>query len=275
MTSSPAATASTRSASSVSRSRNAAVAPPDFASATSSALASRIADRAWRMALAMPASASFFRAAGASASACAALRASRPIAHMAAARLPGAASAVSGAFMALIRLAFAASYHVPGSPARQCGAPVLSTQFTAVRGAVTKSAEPHRSGPRFANGRNERVRHGRIDGSFLPCFAGAITGRCKLCRRGIWRRVRELARDLALRSDAGWKPHQCSGRFRPAGGAPALLATTQPLAAQGEKPPARDPKKNFNGARNPPTVATLTIQRRAKPPSPSPSITRR
>ena len=53
------------------------------------------------------------------------------------------------------------------------------------------------------------------------------------------------------------------------------LPAAQPLAAQGEKPPARDAKKNFNGARNPPTVATLTIQRRAKPPSPSPSITRR
>src|SRR6202040_1504503 len=94
-----------------------------------------------------------------------------------------------------------------------------------------------------ATGRNERVRHGTSSGSFLPPFAGAITGRGKLCRRGIWRRVPELARDFALRSDAGWKPHPCSRRFRPAGGAPALLATTQPLAAQGEKPPARDPKK--------------------------------
>jgi hypothetical protein len=43
-------------------------------------------------------------------------------------------------------------------------------------------------------------------------------------------------------------------------------AKSRPLATR---------KKNFNGARNPPTVATLTIQRRAKPPSPSPSITRR
>ena len=54
-----------------------------------------------------------------------------------------------------------------------------------------------------------------------------------------------------------------------------FLATAQPLAAQGEKPPARDPKKNFSGTRNPPAIPPLIIQRRAKPPSPSPSITRR
>ena len=47
-----------------------------------------------------------------------------------------------------------------------------------------------------------------------------------------------------------------------------FLATAQPLAAQGEKPPARDPKKIFNGARNTPTVATLIYSAPGEAPQP-------
>ena len=59
------------------------------------------------MDLAMAASARFFWAAPASASWRAAERASRPMAPMAAWRFPALGIALSGAFMALIRLAFA------------------------------------------------------------------------------------------------------------------------------------------------------------------------
>ena len=125
MTSRPAAAAAMRSASSVSRSRKAGVAPADFASATSSALAARIAGCARRMALAMAASASFFCAAGASARVRAARRAARPISRMVASSLSVLSIALSGAFMTLIRLAFSASYHVPRSPARRAAVPVV------------------------------------------------------------------------------------------------------------------------------------------------------
>ena len=64
------------------------------------------------MALAMAASARFFCAAGARASTRADLRASRPMARIVASSFPELSAALSGAFMALIRLAFSVSYHV-------------------------------------------------------------------------------------------------------------------------------------------------------------------
>ena len=126
MTSRPSAMASIRAASRVRRSRKAAVAPEDLASARSSRLAARIAACEPRMALAMAASARFFWAAGASASARAALRASRPMSRIVASSLdstlPWLPTALSGAFMALIRLAiFSASYHVRHGAARRPG----------------------------------------------------------------------------------------------------------------------------------------------------------
>ena len=132
ITSSPAAMASIRWASSVSRSRNAALAPADFASATSSALAARIADRAagwprpWRQAhgsCALPAQA---RAHGRPRAL------ARPMSRIVASSFPELPSALSGAFMALIRLAFTVSYHVRRGPARRPRRRWLSTAVHAV-----------------------------------------------------------------------------------------------------------------------------------------------
>ena len=121
MTSRPSAMASIRAASRVRRSRKAAVAPEALASAKSSRLAARIAACEPRIALAMAASARFFWAAGASASARAALRASRPMSRIVASSLalPWPSIALRGAFMALIRLAFSVSYHVRAGAARR------------------------------------------------------------------------------------------------------------------------------------------------------------
>ena len=138
--SSPAAMASTRSGSSVSRSRKAGVAPADFASATSSALAARIADRDARMAVAMAASARFLRAAGASASDARSLaRLAADVAHRCVELARAASTALRGAFMALIRLAFSVSYHVRRGPARRLPRVGCPHQSTCLRGTVTET----------------------------------------------------------------------------------------------------------------------------------------
>src|SRR5580700_10233324 len=110
MTSRPSAIASIRAASRVRRSRKTAVAPETLASAKSSRLAARIVACEPRIAFAMAARARFFWAAGASASARAALRAARPMSRIVASSLdstlPWLPTALSGAFMALIRLTY-------------------------------------------------------------------------------------------------------------------------------------------------------------------------
>src|SRR5580700_5860706 len=147
MTSRPSAMPSIRAASRLRRSRKAAVAPEALASARSSRLAARIAACEPRMALAMAASARFFWAAGANASARAALHASRPMSRIVASSLdstlPWLLTALSGAFMALIRLAFSASYHVRAGAARQPGAVAYPQQSTTVTGPSEKRGNLH------------------------------------------------------------------------------------------------------------------------------------
>ena len=123
-TSMPSAIASTRSASSESRSRKAPVTPAARASATSSALAARIAAVCARTAAAISCKARFFCSVGASARIRAAARARRPISSMAAAISPEPSMLLSGAVIfggELLKTLTnpcpsALSYHVGASP---------------------------------------------------------------------------------------------------------------------------------------------------------------
>src|SRR5262249_33777319 len=123
---------------SANRSRKAGVAPAALASPRSCALAAKMAGEADRMALAMAASARVFCNAGARANAPAAGRASRPGCRIVAAsgvafsddRAPEPSSAVSGAFMALIRLAFVEFVTCPAKPSEAARQPRYAQQST-------------------------------------------------------------------------------------------------------------------------------------------------
>ena len=165
ITSTPAAMASTRLASSVSRSRKAEAAPADFASATSSALAARIAAREprmrpwpWRPArdsCATPAR---------SASACAAARARRPISRMVASSVPAFPTALSGAFMALIRLALWLPTMFRRAAARQLRrVPGCPHRSTALR------AHGHRNTRNLSNAKGVSPRYLREGGFSWVC----------------------------------------------------------------------------------------------------------
>src|ERR1700733_7262424 len=69
-----------------------------------------------------------------------------------ASRVPELLTAFSGAFMALIRLALRASYHVRRGPARRLRAEGCPQQFTAVHAPVRKPVEPRPSGLRSRPG---------------------------------------------------------------------------------------------------------------------------
>ena len=215
-------------ASRVSRSRKAALAPADFASATSSALAARMAARAPRMALAMAASARFFCAAGASASTCAAARAARRCRASSRRARRRPRRALSGSVHGtLIRLAFAAFLPCSGGPARRPDRRLLSTAY----------AQP------FA-GRRKIRRNMPIamaaSSTAVPCGTeGAMSSvseslRVHRCNRPLSRSLPKrfpvgakyviedaaaasagIARIVALRGIARRPAHQCSGRSQP------------------------------------------------------------
>ena len=237
------------------------------------------------MALAMAASARFFCAAGASASTRAASRASRPISRIMASRfapsVPWPSTALSGAFMALIRLAFANFYHVRHSPARRLARQRPSTAIHSIRGPVTE----FRGTLRMWTALRVRMSQHREGVMHLP----AERQPSRLPKRfpvgttyvveGRGGEDGAFARVFTLCGPARRPAHQSRRRFQRAGLQPrARGRSARPQRKSGAKSagtPLRRVEKNFAERRNQPPTSPLIVRRRAKPPSPSPSITRR
>jgi hypothetical protein len=125
----------------------------------------------------------------------------------------------------------------------------------------------------FPNAERRRGCHVPANRSSVHTPAQALPGRRPLCGRGPGRRKWPFAGDLAVRGFARRTADQCSGRSEPAGGErvhspaePGSKCCSDVAAAY---------EKNCRQGRNHTATAALTIRRRAKPPSPSPSITRR
>ena len=294
ITSSPAAIASMRPASSDSRSRKAGVAPRLLASARSSALAARIVLRAPRIALAIAASARLFCAGAASASARAALRASRPMPRMTASSsascFPEAATALSGAFMVLIRLAFGNFLPCPAKSGEAAGEANRGPASAPVSGANAHSNPQgsfacHRSGGTSRDQRtfSHRVAQTRGCHAFFgepECEppAQALSCRHDLCGRRPRRRRWGTAGVLPLCRAAGRPAHQSRQRLWRPSFSPRARRFPETQSKSGPKPgkaPVEQSQKNYCRCRNLTAAWQLTIRCRAKPPSPSPSITRR
>ncbi len=117
--------------------------------------------------------------------------------------------------------------------------------------------------------------------------AQAISGRYDLCGRGTRRQRRPFERVFTLCGAAGRPAHQ-SRRGRTGaktricgfhhGASPAVPWPPEHGPRRRRAPrqtPRGGPKENFYKSRNPSAQRSLMGRRRAKPPSPSPSITRR
>ncbi len=112
--------------------------------------------------------------------------------------------------------------------------------------------------------------------------AQAVPRRNHLCGRGTRRRTRRSSGVFALccppgrptyQSDGGFHGQVRESRIFPGAPAPGVRLHWNPRQ-QGED--RRQPRKeNYRPTRNPPPGPPLVPRRRAKPPSPSPSITRR
>ena len=231
-----------------------------------------------RMDFAMAASARFFWAAPASASWRAAARASRPMVPMAAWRFPALRIALSGAFMALIRLAIRAfSNMFERPPARRPGAGQLSTVTHSIRTPVTDYPEHCGTGVGFRDDRNlEGVMGLSMDRQprALPKRLPAGTVYVVEGRGGDRGNLRVSSRYVVMPSGQKVKfPVELAG----------TSIRSQPRAVVWMSPPPRFPNQTIIGGnkkicsrhRNKASRATLSVKRRAKPPSPSPSISRR
>ena len=268
--------ASIRLASSVSRSRKAAVAPADFASATSSALAARIADAPrgwpwpWRQAhgsCAPPAPAPAHGRHRAPRGRCS---------RMAASSLPELRTALSGAFMALIRLAFVASYHVRRDRARRPRAKVVHSGPQPFVGRSQKPGNLPRCRQRFAPGSHqERV----------PWVCRQIVLSSRLPRRfpvganyvveGYGGGEGKFARHCALCGLAGRAAHQCSVPIFPARrrarAAPSFPAQLKFQTIPSQKAAPRAAAKNLRRGGEPPSDTDVDWSSAGRsPPAPHP-----
>ena len=200
-----------------------------------------------RTALAMATSARFFCAADASARTRAAARASRPMARIVASRFPALWSALSGAFMALIRLALCASYHVWRGPARRCAGRDCPQPSTAISVKPKNLEEPVSDASccalrsSNAGGCNEFA-----DRSSIKRPAEAFPRGFGLRGGGQGRRIRAFARVVALRDLARRATDRCRGQAGAAGIGPRAPSAASP------------------GLRPSPKTAAKTARRRAK-----------
>ncbi len=200
-----------------------------------------------RTALAMAASARFFCAAGASARTRAAARASRPMARIVASRFPALWTALSGAFMALIRLALCASYHVWRGPARRCAGRDCPQPSTAISVKPKNLRNRFRTRPVVPCGVPTRGgamslpidRQLSVLPKRFPVGIGLRGG-------GQGRRIRAFARVVALRDLARRATDRCRGQAGAAGIGPRAPSAASP------------------GLRPSPKTAAKTARRRAK-----------
>ena len=163
----------------------------------------------------------------------------------------------------------------------------LPTAIHSVRAAVT-DFEEHRGKYRgFAfrgfHGPSIRVPQTRGCHAFASKprsepFAEALSGRDHLCGRGPRRRIRAIAGIFPLCGLARRPAHQCHERFRRHGLVPfprAFAQRRRRAVAKALGTSAQPREKFFAWRGNQPSTPPLMVRRRAKPPSPSPSITRR
>ncbi len=228
----------------------------------------------------MAASARFLRAAGASASACAASRARAANARASSLpALPELPTALSGAFMALIRLAFTASYHVRREPGEAAAAPMVV----------------HSRPQRFAvRSQKRRNLHNADSVSPVDCTKERVMGlpidrpSSRLPRRfpvgakyvvegyggDRWQVSASLRAMWSCRAGSASMSHPIfPARRRRARFAFRRNSSSKQSPAKARA--ASGGKKFAAAARNRLAAPTLMVRRRAKPPSPSPSITRR
>jgi hypothetical protein len=180
--------------------------------------------------------------------------------------------------MALIRLALRASYHVRRGPARRLGVEGCPQQSTTVHEPVKEPAEPGYSGLRSRpgicprNAENERVpcRCQRIV-SLRPCPSASRSA------PAMWSRAAVVKMGICAYFRAMWCcPAGGGSMFRPI---PASRRRTVALpgAHRLKTGPGRPGggRKNISAGQEPHGNSGIDNRRRAKPPSPSPSITRR
>jgi len=117
---------------------------------------------------------------------------------------------------------------------------------------------------------SRRECHGFVEKSLRAPLAAPVPDRRQICCGRIWRRRRTIARHCPLHRFAGRPSNQCPGCA-----SSQLWPQTASFESPGENSPRNRGEKFKRKARNRRTHITLTGWRRAKPPSPSPSIARR
>ncbi len=153
----------------------------------------------------------------------------------------------------------------------------ISTAIHSLRAAVTVFEELRTKLPRLDSITKSRGCHAFVSEPSFEQIAQAVPRRHDLCGGGPWRRGRRFARFLPLRGASRRSADQSDRRFRNKSGTGVVAAAAQ---ARPRRFPDRaqstsgSGEKNCDRCRNPSPGSPLIVRRRAKPPSPSPSITR-
>jgi hypothetical protein len=165
-------------------------------------------------------------------------------------------------------------------PRGACHAPAgvqISTAIHSLRPAVTVFEELRTKLPRLDSITKTRGCHAFVSEPSFEQIAQAVPRRHDLCGGGPWRRGRRFARFLPLRGASRRSADQSDRRFRNKSGTGVVAAAAQARPRRFPDRPqgiSRSGEKNCDRCRNPSPGSPLIVRRRAKPPSPSPSITR-